>query len=125
MSIDREWNSEKDMAELNNPTQPAGERDKLLQDITKLKFPITNVVIEGPQKYYTFKAEELTRLMHLIDQYTARENVKARIGEVKHRYANLILDEPDEFKWKEFAEKRIAELQAELAPHKEDTHEKH
>ena len=35
---------------------------------------------------------------------------KARIEEVKHRYTKLILTDIDEFKWKEFAEKRIEEI---------------
>jgi hypothetical protein len=34
----------------------------------------------------------------------------ARIDEVKHRYVNLILTDLDEFKWKEYADKRIKEL---------------
>jgi uncharacterized secreted protein with C-terminal beta-propeller domain len=50
--------------------------------------------------------EDMPDVEPLIDTYTTQE----RIEEAKHRYSYLILAEPDEFKWKEYTEKRIQEL---------------
>ena len=60
----------------------------------------------SPDKY---SGAQMT-LVQFIEDRDKEIEQKARINEVKHRYTKLILTDIDEFKWKEFAEKRIEEI---------------
>lgn len=61
----------------------------------------------GDWEKVTTQAED--QILQLIHQ----RELEAKIEEAKHKYSNLILNDVDEFKWKEFAENRIAELRME------------
>lgn len=44
------------------------DRAEVREQLLKLKFPITGVVIEDGQKYYTFKNREVDAIMGIIDE---------------------------------------------------------
>lgn len=64
---------------------------ELREKITKLRFPIIGVEYDGAQKYYTFKNQELDRLMQLIES-DRRKSVEEAVKDERLKFL-ITLDE--------------------------------